>query len=136
MKKLAFILCALAVIISFYVMNNRPIFSDFASAYEIYQYSNSSNALITSANNKSYLFIKNKTGESCKIYGDFSLEQFLNKFSARVVFYEKVNDGVSYYAYSSKIKYRQTVNGKTVNLQVFIGADSVTVGTPIIYGSY
>ena len=79
----------------------------------------------------------NKYGESCVIdKGKISVGEILYRFDAEIVFTEKIAEGVSYYAYSDKIPYRKTINGKTINLHIFVGREKTTVGSPIIFGSF
>ena len=118
------------------IFNNKPIFNDYSKNYEVYLDTSSSNARIISATKTIYPLIYNKVGESCKIIGSFSLDEFLTKMNAELIFTEDTDEGVSYYAYSKQIRYKRMVCDKVVNLQVFIGKSGVTVGSPIIYGSF
>jgi hypothetical protein len=135
-KKLCLVVLSLVFILFIGIANEAPMFSGYAREYEIYTESASSNARIIKANKNIYPFITAKVGESCKIKGVFELHKFLADMKAEIVLIEPTGEGTSYYAYSKNIRYLKTIRGKRVNLQVFIGKTSVTVGSPIIYGSF
>lgn len=115
----------------------KPVFSDYADSFEFYLNERSSNAVMVFASKGEYPFISDIKGESCKlIKSEFELEKFLNDFSAKVVFTEVIEEGTAYYAYSEDIKYLTEINGQRINLHIFIAKECVTVGSPLIYGSF
>lgn len=136
LKKVLLLFCV--GIITLYVVSiyQTPLFYKYSDSFTVYVGSNSSNADILNTNKSSFMFIKDKRGESCKINGSFDLQSFLSEFDAQLVFTEQTEQGVSYYAYSNKVKYKQQIKSKPINLHVFIGKSGVTVGSPIIYGSF
>jgi len=124
-------------LICVYAVNRKPTFMDYSKDFTLYIQSNSSNCVFRKVTSFEYLFRVNVFGESCSIEKErFSLEDFLQDFSAQIVLVEEINGLTSYYAYSKDIRYLQVVNGKKVNLHVAVGEDSVVLGTPIIYGSF
>lgn len=135
-KKIFLVSFVILLLIFITFSNQTPLFKDYSDNFEIYTKSPSSNAQIVCTNSKTYPLIFGKVGESCKIFGEFDLSSFLMKMGAKTVFTEKAEHGVSYYAYSNDIKYKASVNGHVVNLHVFIGDSGVTVGSPIIFGSF
>jgi hypothetical protein len=136
LKKIAVIVIACALVFTVYTKNNQPIFKGYANSFEFYLSSPSSNAKIVRADDNLLFIGKDVYGESFRAdVKNFCLEEFLSEFNAEVVAVESIEEGISYYAYSPKIKYRAKVNDKIVNLHVFIG-ESVTVGAPLIYGSF
>lgn len=136
LKKFGVIVLTVAFAVLIGTYDSKPIFKDYANNYEIYVESPSSNAKIISTTKNEYPFIKNKFGESCKIKNPFCLQNFLEDMKAEIVFTEQTEEGISYYAYSNAIRYKREVCKKTINLQIFIGQSGVTVGSPIIYGSF
>ena len=135
-KKITATILSVLLLSTVPLFNAKPVFKGYSSEYEVYINSASSSAEIIRVSEKEFPFVKEVCGEAIKIeLGQFSLEKFLEEFSAKVVFIEEISEGVSYYAFSKKIKYRKKIRGKTVNLQIFVG-ESVTVGTPIICGSF
>jgi hypothetical protein len=137
MFKRLFIVIISVFLISFIsIFNEKPIFSSFADSYEVYIASASSNAKIVNTTRVSYPFIRSKVGESCKIKNEFNLTDFLSEMDAKVIFTEQTEEGVSYYAYSKDIRYEKKIKDQVVNLQVHIGSAGVTVGSPIIFGSF
>ena len=136
LKKLTFIFLILSLLIHIFKINNQPIFSDYASSFEICFESNSSVNKFVTVSKDEFSFIYGIKGQSFKTAkNDFNLNQFLQKEKAKVVFFEKIEEGTSCYAYSSKIKNHLIINGKKVNIQIFLG-EEVTVGSPIIFGSF
>ena len=135
-KRLCVIIVAVMLIISAYFINSRPVFVEYSNNFEVYLNSTSSSAQILNMQFSSFIGLKNIRGESFKIdIEDFNMEEFLNDYSARIVFVEEIEQGVSYYAYSPKIKYRTKLFGQTINLHIFIGKQ-VTIGAPLIFGSF
>ena len=115
----------------------KPVFSDYADSFELYLHECSSNASIVFVSKSDYPFISDIKGESCKLLkSEFEIEKFLNEFSATVHFTEVIDEGTAYYAYSEKIRYSAEVKGQRINLHIFIAKESVTVGSPLIYGSF
>ena len=135
-KKIFTILLSIIISFTFNMVNNKPLFLGFSDKFELYLGSSSSTAMIVLVDENTFINYKNVCGESFKAEkNNFDLENFLQRFNAKIVFTETIEQGISYYAYSNKIKYKKTVRGKLVNLQIFIG-DMVTVGAPIIFGSF
>ncbi len=137
LKKTAVAFAICFVLLISWGENNKPVFFDYADSYEVYRESNSSSAKMLNAGALEIMFMSGKTGESCQISIEgFDVDRFLEDFNAEVCFVEKTATTLSYYAYSKRIPYRQTVRGKKVNLHVCIGESVVTLGSPIIYGSF
>ena len=136
LKKIITAFLCMVFILCVYLFNSAPIVSG-VEKIEVYLYSSSSNAVIKTVDVNEFYFISNLKGECVKLKAeDFDLENFLSGYGAQVVLTESFDGGKSYYAYSPKIRYRESVCGKQVNLQVAIRGQTVTVGSPIIYGSF
>ena len=140
-KKILVCFLSLLLIFGIAIVNKKPIFSGYASNFEVYLGESSSNAKIVNASKIDFLFLNKVCGESFKIDSlDFNIDKFLVKQNAKIVFIEEIESGISIYAYSRTIKYKKRIKGKMVNLQIFIPKDmentKITVGTPIIYGSF
>ncbi len=124
-------------IICVYAINRKPTFIGYSNEFTLYVQSNSSNCVFRRVNSFGYLFNVNVFGESCKVEKSaFILDDFLDKFSAQIVLVEEVDGLTSYYAYSKDIRYLQVINGKKVNLHVAVGENTVTLATPVVYGSF
>ncbi len=137
LKKIMVCLMCILLLSCTFLINKTPIFSAYASDFELYLNSPTSNAHIVRANSFSYPLYKNVYGESFKISSsEFDIEKFFKDFSATVILTEKIEHGISYYAYSNEIKYRTMLFNKSVNLHVFVSENSVTVGAPLILGSF
>ena len=137
------IVCFLSLLLIFGIAfaNKTPVFSGYANIFEVYLEESSSNAKIVNASKIDFLFLNKVCGESFKVDSlGFNIDKFLLNQQAKVVFIEEIESGISVFAYSKTIKYKKKINGKMVNLQIFIPNDKqnkqITVGTPIIYGSF
>ena len=134
LKKLFCTIIAAAVLVSAWAAASVPVFKDFSDVFEVYLEDGSSNAKIVHSDEKSFIMTFSRTGESCKTTR--SEKEILEYFNAKVLFTEQTCEGTGIYAFTEKIKYRENVCGKTVNLHIFVGKTQTTVGSPIIYGSY
>lgn len=143
MLKKSFLVCCVFVCFCFLWAVNGFSFMGFnALPFENFSVSNSSLCKITSCESYSKLKLDgkldfSKVGGSFLIEKELDLQELLKSLSVKTVFYEATEFGESLYGYSNKIAQRKTVNGKVVNIQVFIGKNQrITVGIPLIYGSY
>lgn len=136
-KKILCLLMVAMVFCSIGVINSKPVFLGKAERFELYVGSNSSTAEIVCVDASDYSFIKDVKGESFKTSDkNFNVESFFDEYKADLVFVEEVNGVRSYYGYSTKIRYGKIINGKRINVHVAIAQNEITVGTPIIYGSF
>ncbi len=137
MFKRLFILCLCAVMLFLsHFAINASVFNGYTNKIEVYLGNNGSLSTVQTIDVKDYPYFNGVCGQSFKTdIKTFDFEKFIKDFSAKVVFTETIKEGISYYAYSPKIKERKTIKGHTINLQIFVGT-SVTVGVPLIYGSF
>ena len=68
--------------------------------------------------------------------GNFDTEDFLRKMKAEYSYREQTQDILCIYGYSSRLKGGVTVDGEKINLQIVVRGGIVTVGTPVILGSF
>ena len=137
LKKSLYIIFALALIVSFSIYNSRPLFYGIGDEYLIYTVDGSSLAEQVSCDTPFYPFMARVKGESCKIEkSGFDVEEFFKSYNAEIMFSESVDGVTSYYGYSKDIKFLKKIGGKAVNLHVAVAENSVTVGSPIIFGSF
>lgn len=133
-----FTLClsvALIFSLSVYIYG-EPIFKGYSESLSVCFYSASSSGMIKEIDGKD-IPVFGKYGESfCKNNGEISVAEVLDRFAAKMIFIEKIAEGVSYYAYSENILYRKLIKGRKVNLHIFVGKEKTTVGSPIIFGSF
>ena len=61
---------------------------------------------------------------------------FLNELKCEKVCSERVNGITNYYFYSDKLMKKEVINGNIVNIHIAVANNYVTIGYPIIYGSY
>ena len=136
-KKIALCLICVLVLSLTIFTNKTPIFKGYASDFELYLNSPSSSANIVTANAVTFIKYKNVCGESFNVdKNEFDLQKFLSDFCASLIYTEELEHGVSYYLYSKKIKYRTTLFGSIINLHVFVSDSSITIGSPLILGSF
>ena len=137
LKKILVFPCCFFLLLGVYAFNDKPVFFGYAERFEIYLLNASSTAQIVEISEKDYKAFNGIKGESCKIQSEnFSVEKFFSEFCAEIIFEEHTAFGTSYYGFSPKIKYRKQILDKTVNLHIFVGESGVTVGSPIIFGSF
>ena len=131
-----FVLCLVVVSIIF-LINSTSLFYSFNGKNEVYLNNNSSVANIVSVNRERVKTFISKKGEAIFIEKEkLSPVEIMERFNAKLVFIEKIDEGVSYYAYSNDIKYVKRVKGEKVNLHIFISEKGTKIGSPIIYGSF
>lgn len=76
-------------------------------------------------------------GESVSFFAELSdLYKSVDLLNASVVFCEETNGIVVLYAFTQNIKNYVRVNGELVNLQLAYKSNRITIGTPLILGSY
>ena len=80
------------------------------------------------------MFLSDVCGESAT-YKQFDLNKFLADVNGEILFEERVAGTVNYYL-SADLPYSVKIGGYTVNAHVCVRADSVKVGSPIIFGGY
>lgn len=116
--------------------DTSPLFN-FSEGIEIYFYDGSFGKGIN-ASFSEYPFIKGKTGESCVLSYDNGKKpvDVANVLGGKILFSENTEEGVSYYGFSNKVKYKKTVNGTAVNFQIFCGESQMKIGLPLIFGSF
>ena len=135
-KRIFVFLMAIICLLTTFFINKAPIFANYSDNYEVYLSSASSTAQILSVSKGEFYFLNDIKGQAFTARKEqFDINEFLSAFSAKTVVIEEIAGGISYYAYSPKIKYKKEFAGETVNLQIFVG-DTVKVGSPIIFGSY
>lgn len=134
-KKLFFTAAFLLIVVAFTTFYGTPVFKGKSESITLYYMSNSSMAIETRTDKAAFSF--NAYGESFSVKtGDVSVSELLTEFEATLIFTETIAEGKSFYAYSPRIKYLKIIDGKRVNLHVFVGETQTTVGTPVIFGSF
>lgn len=63
-------------------------------------------------------------------------EDFISAYDAKLCFAEEIGNTLSFYCYSPQLKGGVILNGRKINLHIAVRAESVAVGTPIIFGGY
>ena len=82
--------------------------------------------------NKSYI-----QGESFCFDGNIAdITKILKKLNAKIITTENFENLKIIYAYSYKLQKFIFVDGKKVNVQICLNENKITVGTPLILGSY
>ena len=137
LKKLCLIILVIALALGFNLSRAKPVFYGVNDRVEVYLSNPSSTAEIKTVSLLEYKCLTNVVGESVQMLkNDFDLDKFLDRYSAKIRFTENTEHGVSYYAYSNKIKYKKVVKNTLVNIQIHISKALVKIGSPIIFGSF
>lgn len=135
-KKIAaafFLFLAMIAMFNFRYYNNDLVLKNVGYGYKIYQTASSSNIKEIKGLN----FCCSVKSESCYIdKKGFNILDFLNKNNAKLVFTEQIESGCIYYAFSPTIKYMEKVKNEKINLQIFVGKNTIKAGAPLIYESF
>ncbi|MCQ2387492.1 MAG: YwmB family TATA-box binding protein [Clostridia bacterium] len=116
------------------IFNRQPILSDYKKM-EVYL-SDGSFSRPVELQKSDFIFTK-IYGESYELDSEnFNKDELFRFLKAKEVFIEEVEDGISVYGFSKKIRYSKNINGNKINVQLFIKDDFVKVGFPLIYGSF
>lgn len=75
-----------------------------------------------------------KTGESVTTY--LTADEIIKEFSATIVHTETVGENVNIFAYSKRLPKKVRINGKVINLHIFLSKNQTVVGSPLIFGSH
>ncbi len=136
-KKCLALTLALLTIFSINLINNKPLFSKYGNEFTVYVGNGGSLSKIIEVNYLEYLVQGKIKGESCSfVDAEFDLNAFLADYNAKLIEVESTDEQVSYYAFSPDLKYSQNLFGAKVNLHVSVNNDRITVGSPLIYGSF
>lgn len=133
LKKIVTVILSALIVVVVFFLNATPIFNEHVEALELYT-SLGSDGQIVKADEK--ILLGRIKGESFRCESNFDYLKFINEYDGEILKVEKIPQGVSYYCYTDKIKYSKEFNGKKINLHVFVGENSVTVGSPVIFGSF
>ncbi|PWM75774.1 MAG: hypothetical protein DBX59_00585 [Bacillota bacterium] len=134
MKKLYILMAGLMLASAFMLVNNPPLFAAFSPVSEVYSADGSMGAGSVYG---VFETVNGKSGESCRVDREnFSLQECIKYFQAEIIFTERVENTVSVYLYSPKIKRYKIVKGEKINLHVAFAAEYVALGSPLVYGSY
>ena len=137
LKKICVILSSVILLLSLYFNNKTPVFTGLANTFEVYLTNYSDSSAELSLDKKGVIFLAGIKGESCIVEKEnFNIQYFLQQMNASIVFTHEFDGCINYYAYSPKIKYCETVDGKFINLHICIKNDKIKLGSPIIYGSF
>ncbi len=129
-----------AVILAFSLVGEKSLIFNVEGDYTFYLESSSSNAKIITVDYNSAKEIKkslkNVCGESVTTTLKEDIEKEIDRLKAELIFSEKVDNIIINYYYSDKISAYKTINGRKINVQTAINDDIITIGSPIIFGSF
>ena len=77
-----------------------------------------------------------KKGESVVTDESFDLNGFVKSRNLKLLFTEIAGDVTIYYYSYPFAEYFRYVNGYAVNMQIAVAQKRVTIGVPVIYGSF
>ena len=137
MRKIICVVIALLFTLIVHSFIDTPIFKGESDKITLYLGNSSSACQMATIDVKDYYKYTGVCGESVVVQKQgFNLTSLLKKYGASVIFSEQIAEGENYYCYSPKLKYRRVLNGKIINLHVFVGESSVSMGSPMIFGSF
>ena len=149
LKSTAFLACFCLFLIflcCFYCSKN-VLFASESGKYTFYLYSRSSNSKIVSVDasvaKQTRLQLKSVKGQSLRLDREKNngenllfINRQLKSKRAKLILCESGEWGESSYYFSPLIANWVVIGGKKVNLQVVNTADSIIIGSPIIFGSF
>lgn len=140
MKKLL-ILLALLIILIVYSMNSFIVMTkDYNGKYSLHlpdeEISEEYNLSFSKALSKHFL-TGNSKGQSIRFLGnDSDVKELLDKMEIQIVDRQNLANITIIYGYTVKLGKPVTLKGQKVNIQIAKRGASITVGTPLILGSY
>lgn len=136
LKKTFCAILSVLLLAAVWTASGRSVFENVGDNGRFYFYNSSSLAGSVKTDDFCVAAYMLRTGESVTIDESEDYRKIFSEFDAQLVFTEEIEEGVSYYGFSEQLKYKKVLNGKVVNLHVFVGKDYTVAGTPIIYGGY
>jgi hypothetical protein len=152
MKKILIILIATLTVIFTYPSNNFITLTEKFNGNEYIFYTDSKPEgydnvikngeiyMVTVNSNeaeKTYKTLKDVNAISVRFNGSKEkINFYLETLSAEEIKNQTIDDIYIVYGYTSKIKESVDVNGQTINVQIAIHRGVVTIGSPLIIGSY
>ena len=64
------------------------------------------------------------------------VERILDEYRAEICFVEEAAGTLCYYCHSPRLKNGVMLEGQKINLHIAVRAESIALGTPIIFGGY
>ena len=80
------------------------------------------------------LTLQDVCGESAT-FSTFDINGFLDSVNGMIIFIEPLEDSTNYYC-TADLPYSVELYGIPINLHICVREDSITVGSPIIFGGY
>lgn len=131
------VFAALAVLCALAALPDRLVFEG-GERYTFYVGNTSKNCRVVSCAASeaelTRLTLQEVCGESAT-FSHLDIEKFLKSVNGEILFDEPLSDSVNYYC-KADLPYSINIKGFTVNLHICVREDSVTVGSPIIFGGY
>ena len=133
-KKILCVFAVLGVIAYIYAQNALSELASLEGEKTYYVGVAASNAYILNEKDAG-VFLDKVKGESCRV-NDMGVETIMKEYKAAEVFVEEAEGTTSYYCFSPLLKRSVIIKGREINLHIAVKNDEVTVGTPLIFGSF
>ena len=128
---------ALLVLCAVTALPDRLVF-DGGERYTFYVGNTSKNCRVVSCSASeaalTRLTLQGVCGESAT-FSTLDIDGFLKSVNGKIMFEEPLDDSVNYYC-TADLPYSVELYETTINLHICVREDSVTVGSPIIFGGY
>lgn len=117
------------------------IYSSQATTCQEYSSVHNIEHYITTVSSNELNKVKNSTKGIIGISHTFNgskecIQDYLKVFDAEMVKEQTIDGVIIVYAYSSRIKDNVTVGDNKINIQIAVNRGKVTIGSPLIIGSY
>lgn len=131
------IVAALVVLCALAALPDRLVFKG-GERYTFYVGNTSKNCRVVSCAASeaglTRLTLKEVCGESAT-FSTLNIDEFLKSVNGEIIFEEEMSDSQNYYC-TADLPYSINIKNATINLHICVREDSVTVGSPIIFGGY
>lgn len=128
-KKVFFSFLCVIILLSLFLKNDVSYLDKIGKINENY-YGKYSSQCVFYKSGLSFI----KTGESVTTY--LTADEIIKELSATIVHTETVGENVNIFAYSKRLPKKVRINGKVINLHIFLSKDQTVVGSPLIFGSH
>ncbi|MBE5756623.1 MAG: hypothetical protein E7342_02370 [Clostridiales bacterium] len=130
-KRFACLLIVCLTVIAFTFINFDYVFSDYEKQTVFYkgQGGSLSKEVVGGFNFLGVL------GQSI-VLSEEETKKVIENLNAKIVFIEEIGETTNYYCYTNKLKYGVTLKKQRVNLHLSTTNGKITLGTPLIFGSF
>ena len=125
-----------ALIFALSAAGASSVLKDVNGNKEYYLYGSGSDCVIVDENDYSPAYLAFVKGVCVKNVSERDVLETIRRYEADLVFSERFGSVTNYYYYSNKISGYKLVKGKKINIHAAFDDGVISIGTPLIFGSY